>query len=255
MNDLLKKITSYLFYAYFFLSSVFFLAIAWVVCICTSWFDPLRHIVAYYVSAWAFHYIWIIPGWKWKFEGRENINRRRACVYVVNHQSLCDINLLYGLFTPFKWVSKEELFKVPVVGWNLILNECVRLKRGDRKSIIEMMKNCEDWLKRGACLVIFPEGTRTLDGEIHEFKDGAFRLAVECNVPVQPIVLDGTFDIITKTGRLMNFKGNMRVRVLPEVSPSQFDGDIVKMKDYVHDLMVDTLADMRKGKQPAAIAQ
>jgi 1-acyl-sn-glycerol-3-phosphate acyltransferase len=255
MKDKLNTIVSYLFYIYFFLSSVFFLGIAWVVMVCTSWFDPLRRIVAYYISAWAFHYIWINPGWKLKFEGRENINRHRACVYVVNHQSLADINLLYGLFTPFKWVSKEELFKMPIIGWNLILNECIRLKRGDRKSIIEMMKACEDWLRRGACLVIFPEGTRTQDGEIHDFKDGAFRLAVECNVPVQPIVLDGTYDIITKTGRSMNFNADIRVKILPEVDPSQFSGDIIKMKDYVHDLMVDTLADMREGKKPVVIAR
>ena len=101
---------------------------------------------------------------------------------------MLDILVVYGLFRPFKWVSKAELFRVPVVGWNMWLNDYVPVLRGDRESIREMMDRCRAHLARGAPVMIFPEGTRSRDGRLGSFKDGAFRLAIEAGCPVIPIV-------------------------------------------------------------------
>jgi 1-acyl-sn-glycerol-3-phosphate acyltransferase len=241
----MARVFSYLFYAYFFISSYFFLSIGQIVCWVTAPFDPLRKIVAYYISWWAYHYVQIVPTWKCHIEGVENIDANKNYVLVANHQSFADINVLYGLYRPYKWVSKAEVFKIPILGWNLRLNECVAVKRGDRRSIMEMMATCQDWLKRGATLMIFPEGTRSEDGIMREFKDGAFRLAIDSNVPIVPIVLDGTKNIVTKGSDIMNFHADIRVKVLTPVYGSDFDNDSVKLKNHVHSLMANTLAELR----------
>ena len=93
--------------------------------------------------------------------------------------------------------------------------------------------------------MLFPEGTRSPDGELQPFRDGAFRLAVDCNVPLVPIVIDGTHDVLAKGGSSISFKAHVRAKILPPVHPEQFDNSSAKMRDHVHALMKETLADMR----------
>jgi 1-acyl-sn-glycerol-3-phosphate acyltransferase len=83
-------------------------------------------------------YIWINPGWKVKVLGLEKIDKNKAYVIVSNHQSAFDIVLLYRLYTHFKWVAKRELAKVPVIGWNLLLNDSILI---DRASAVSTKKN------------------------------------------------------------------------------------------------------------------
>lgn len=250
---MINTIASYLFYAYFFISSYICLSLISLVCLCTSWFDKRRHIVNYLVCIWAHHYVQIVPSWKCRIEGRENVDPQKPYVYVSNHQSFSDINVLYGIYRPFKWISKQELFSVPILGWNLKLNECVPLKRGDRKSIKEMMQACSQRLQAGASLMIFPEGTRSEDGEIHEFREGAFRLSIDNKIPIVPVVLDGTGNIITKSGRTMNFKSNIHVKVLPAIDPQPFGDNIGAYREHVRDLMIATLNEMRGHKVDSCV--
>src|SRR5262249_53142360 len=110
-------------------------------------------------------------------EGRQHLPWRGGAVLVSNHASLADILVLFGLWSPFKWVSKASNFRIPLIGWNMRLNRYVPLVRGDKESIATMMRACEAWLAGGVPVLLFPEGPRSPDGEGKAFKAGAFRMA------------------------------------------------------------------------------
>lgn len=246
----MSKITSWLGVIYFFVSSAVLFCIAAVICYTTCWFDPNRRKLHFFACLWGNHYVRVNPGWRLHYEGVDQIDYNKTYVLVANHQSLFDILVLYGLFKPYKWVSKESIFKVPFVGWNMFINQYVLIKRGDMKSIKEMMQTCRNWLKRGASILMFPEGTRSEDGELQDFRDGSFRLAAECGVPVVPIVVDGTHEILSKHGRKINYTGDISVKVLPPIDPQDFNNKSAAIRDHVHALMKSTLAEMRQKKTP-----
>lgn len=246
----MNKIGTLLAVIYFFVAAAILYCIGVVICLLTAWFDPNRRILHYYSCAWGFHYVKVNPFWKITFEGVDQIDSHKTYVLVANHQSFLDILLLYGLFKPYKWVTKQEIIDVPMVGWNCILNNYVIIKRGDLKSIKEMMHTCRDWLKRGVSIMMFPEGTRSEDGEIHEFRDGSFRLAAECGVPVVPIVVEGTHEILPKHAKWVKFRANITIRVLPPVNPADFNNKSAAIRDHVHNVMTATLAEMRAHPQP-----
>jgi 1-acyl-sn-glycerol-3-phosphate acyltransferase len=241
----MQAFLSSLFAIYFFASSAVLVCVAAAICLITAPFDPLRKTLHEFACYWAFHYLQINPFWRVTFEGLDNIDGRKHYVLIANHQSYMDIFVLYGLHRSFKWVSKEEILKTPFIGWNMLLNQYVFIRRGDMKSIKEMMQECRDWLNKGASIMMFPEGTRSEDGQLQAFRDGAFKLAIDCNVDVVPIVIDGTHEIMGKNSRLINFTSKVRVKVLAPISPNSFDRSSGKMRTNVHNLMADELANMR----------
>lgn len=182
-------------------------------------FDRRRVVLHLYCCAWGALYVVANPFWRLHVEGREKLPWRGPAVLVANHLSLLDILVIYGLFRPFKWVSKAELFRVPIVGWTLFLNDYVRVWRGDTESVRRMLDHCKRHLARGTPVVLFPEGTRSRDGRMQRFKDGAFRLAFDVGCPVFPVAITGTYEALPKTG--LSIKRGMRatVRVLDPLSP------------------------------------
>ncbi len=194
-----------------------------VVLLLTIAFDRRRVVLHLYSCAWATLYVVANPLWRCRVVGREKLPWRGPAVIVANHLSMLDILVLYGLFRPFKWVSKAELFRVPVVGWNMWLNDYVRVWRGDRESVRKMMAHCRAHLARGTPVLLFPEGTRSPDGRLQRFKDGAFRLAFDAGVPVVPIALTGTFDALPKHGLMMHRGMRAEVRVLDPIDAKAFE--------------------------------
>jgi len=195
---------------------------ALVVFLATVLFDRRRLLLHLYSCAWGTFYVVMNPLWRLSVEGREKLPWRGAAVLVANHLSMLDILVLYALFRPFKWVAKAELFRVPFVGWNMAINDYVPIWRGERESIRRMMDRCRAHLARGTPVMLFPEGTRSRDGRLQSFKDGAFRLAVEADCPIIPIAVTGTFDSLPKTGLIIRNRMHAHVRVLDAISPSQF---------------------------------
>ncbi|MBS2004672.1 MAG: 1-acyl-sn-glycerol-3-phosphate acyltransferase [Cyanobacteria bacterium SZAS LIN-5] len=249
----MNKFLSVLFSIYFFASCAVLYSVCAMICLLTAPFDPLRKACHAFSCWWGYHYFQLNPFWKLSYEGVDNIRPDKTYVLIANHQSLADILVIYGLHRRFKWVSKESIFKVPFVGWNMGLNQDVLLRRGDIKSIREMMDVCRTWLKKGCSIALFPEGTRSEDGEIHAFRDGAFRLAMDCGVQVVPIVIDGTFDLLPKGSTTLNFRKHIRIKVLPPVDASAFKGSSGDMRTAVREQMIAALAEMRK--QTTTIAE
>ena len=211
---------------------------ALAVFVVTAPFDRQRRVLHLYSCFWAQIYFYLNPLWRVRIEGRDKLPWRGPAVIVANHESLADILILFGLYRPFKWVSKASVFKVPFVGWNMRLNRYVPLVRGDKASIRQMMEDCRTHLRNGVPVLVFPEGTRSKDGDVKAFKDGAFRLAVEAQCPIIPVVVTGSARTLPKHGFVLRDEVNCQVRVLEPVHPEACDHDVERLREHVRSLII-----------------
>lgn len=219
---MVARIGSTVFWLFILVSSLALFPVAALIWLCTRPFDPQLRWLHQFTCLWASLYTWLNPVWSVHVEGREKIRPGVAYVMVANHQSLLDILVLFRLFRHFKWVSKIENFRVPAVGWNMSLNGYIKLRRGDKQSIDRMMDACERTLRAGNSIMMFPEGTRSVDGKLKAFKHGAFTLAQRVGVPLLPIVIDGTSEALPKRGFVLRGHHAIRVHVLDEIPYAAF---------------------------------
>jgi 1-acyl-sn-glycerol-3-phosphate acyltransferase len=219
---MLNRIIAVFFIAFVAATSAFFFCVALVIWLVTVLFDKRLVLLHLFSSFWASVYLWAMPAWSVRVEGRSTIRMRDRYVIVSNHQSQLDILMAFNLFFPFKWVSKAEVFKIPFIGWNMYLNRYIKLKRGDKRGIAKMFVDCEKALADGNSLFVFPEGTRSETGSLKPFKSGAFILAQKMKIPILPVVISGTKGALPKHS--MNFHGSqkMSIRVLEPVPYERF---------------------------------
>lgn len=131
--------------------------------------------------------------------GRENINPGTSYVFVANHQGAYDIFTVYGyLGHNFRWMMKASLRKIPFVGWACRWAKQIFVDNSSASATRRTMQEAEKLLSGGMSLVVFPEGARTWNGEMRQFKKGAYRLAVEFNLPVVPLTIDGAFNVLPR---------------------------------------------------------
>jgi 1-acyl-sn-glycerol-3-phosphate acyltransferase len=232
---------SFAYWAFVFVTMPIFFVVALAIFVVTWPFDRRRVALHLWSCFWASFYVYANPLWRVRITGREKLPWRGPAVIVANHLSLVDILVLYGLYRPFKWVSKAELFRVPVVGWNMVLNDYVRLVRGDRESIRAMMGHCREHLARGSPVLIFPEGTRSSTGELQAFRDGAFKLAYEAGCPLIPVLVRGTFESLPKHGIVLRSRMDGEVTVLDPIDPKAFPS-APALRDAVHAIFEKALA-------------
>lgn len=201
------------------------------------WFSKIAARLVFYWS----------PVWHLEIEGLEHIDYHKAYVITVNHQSYLDIPLMY--FVPslnFKWVSKYELRQMPIIGIILHLHDDITIRRGKASAAIDLMEKGSQHLGSGTSIMIFPEGTRSRDGEVHHYKEGAFRLAKSNGVEVLPCVIDGTRTAIDRFGLHRN---TFTVRVLPPIGVDRVAACEPKiLAEEVETLTRDNLLDIRSGK-------
>ena len=132
-------------------------------------------------------------------DGEENIQPGQSYVFVSNHQSMFDVWLVYGwLPVIFKWLMKAELRKVPFVGTGCQAAGHIFVDRRNAKAAMESLREVERQLTGGVCTVIFPEGTRSEDGQLGRFKRGAFQIAIDLGLPIIPLSLSGCYDVLPK---------------------------------------------------------
>jgi 1-acyl-sn-glycerol-3-phosphate acyltransferase len=190
-------------------------------------------------------------------EGAENVPPTGAFVYATNHQSIVDIIVL-GSFLPgdYKWAAKRSLFKIPFLGWHLGLAGHVPVDRGSgSRAAAAVIKAFEAVLSRGKPLLIFPEGTRSEDGVLKPFKNGGFYAAVRAGVPVVPVALDGTYDLMKK-GALDTGSGNVRrvrVKIGRPIAPQSSGREsarVADLRDRAHAAVGELLVSIG-GRAPA----
>lgn len=155
----------------------------------------------------------LISGVQLVISGQENIPAEGAVIYMPNHQSAFDILVLFaGLPGQFRWLAKEELFKIPMFG--LYMKACgyVAIDRSNRNKALQSMKTAARRIHDGTSVVIFPEGTRSVDGRLLPFKKGGFMLALQAEVPIVPVAIDGSWKIQPKNSRRVT-PGTIRVTI------------------------------------------
>ena len=209
----------------------------------TFW-DRKKRLLHLFTSFWGAHYLAWAPFASVRVVDRQLGLGAGPCVYVSNHQSMVDILAVFATYLPYRWVSKRENFFAPFLGWTMWLNGYVPLRRGHLPSIRRMLRRCEAELRAGNSLFVFPEGTRSDDGELKEFFRGAFWLAARSGVPVVPVVIEGTRGILPKRSLLIRPQA-VEVRVLPPVASGPFERDDRRLRAVVREQMGVALAELR----------
>lgn len=161
----------------------------------------------------------------------------QPAVYVSNHLSFLDIYTLFHLHRDFKFISKTSNFLIPIIGWSMFLTGHVMINRIDRRSQLECLKQCGELLRHGASVLFFPEGTRSRDGRMFGFKKGAFSVAAKAKVPVVPITLVGTGDLMPNKREYLLFPGKVDVVIHPAIAP----GDADKMMEAAYQAIASSL--------------
>jgi 1-acyl-sn-glycerol-3-phosphate acyltransferase len=140
-----------------------------------------------------------------RVNGLSNIDPHKSYIYMANHQSNFDIPVLLGhLPVQFRWLAKAELFKIPVFGRAMRGAGYVKIDRFSQNSAFESINEAAQKMKNGVSVMIFPEGTRSIDGRIKAFKKGGFVMAVDSGVPIVPVVLRGTWTLMAKSSLRIN---------------------------------------------------
>lgn len=141
-----------------------------------------------------------------KVKGREKVHKDTSYVFVPNHQGAFDIFLIYGyLGRNFKWMMKKSLRKIPFVGKACESAGHIFVDRTNPKGILATMLQAQSSLVNGVSLVVFPEGRRSFTGKLGSFKRGAFLLADDLQLPVVPVTITGSFQILPRTGKWINW--------------------------------------------------
>jgi 1-acyl-sn-glycerol-3-phosphate acyltransferase len=162
-------------------------------------FDRKGWMVHRYARAWG----WLIvksSGVTVTLAGVDVIEKGRPQIFMANHQGAFDIfSLLAYLPVDFKWVAREEIFGIPVLGWAMKAAGYISIDRKGRKKAVESLERAVARIRNGTSVLVFPEGTRSPDGSIHAFKKGGFTLAVKARVPIVPVSIRGSRDVLPRS--------------------------------------------------------
>jgi 1-acyl-sn-glycerol-3-phosphate acyltransferase len=166
---------------------------------------------------WAAVLLWL-AGIRLKVEGHEHLPAAgQPVIFVGNHQSNFDIlSYFVGLPLQFRWMAKAELFKVPLFGLAMRRSGYISIERSDRRKAMKSMGAAAERIRGGTSVVIFPEGTRSADGRLQEFKKGGFLIALKAQVPIVPVAISGSWNVMHK-GDLKFRPGTIRLRILPRI--------------------------------------
>lgn len=223
-------LVTWVYFEFFTLAVLFLLPMSIATLIAPN--DPARRLRGQWMRRFGRTTSRLNPLWKFSTEGARPPEVDGGAVVVSNHESTADPFLLSFLPWDMRWIAKEELFKLPLIGWLMKLGGDIPLRRGKAESVRAMMAECRTTLAAGMPVMIFPEGTRTPDGRLLPFKDGAFRLAIEAGVPIVPLALAGTRRCRPK-GSLSFGAAEAVVRVLepiPTTGLTLDDVDLLKQK-------------------------
>ena len=156
-----------------------------------------------------------------RLAGTENIDPGSAYIIVANHLSLMDITVLYGyLKLDLKWIMKKEVRRIPVIGIGCVMLGHIFLDRQNRQVAIRQLQEVKDQLTPGTSILFFPEGTRSRDGNLQAFKMGAFKMAKDLEIPVLPVTITGTDEILTPDGMGL-YPGSARMILHPPISRAE----------------------------------
>ena len=140
-----------------------------------------------------------MAGMRLQARGVENIPCNQPCVFVVNHQSYLDIPALFTVLpAPLLFLARRSLFSIPIFGWALWRAGHIPIDRENARAALDNLNRAAEKLRAGYSAIIFPEGTRSVDGTLQSFKSGGFKLALKAGVPIVPVTIRGTQRILQR---------------------------------------------------------
>lgn len=227
--------------------AIFALVVIALGMLCGLPFDKERKIVMALSRFFARTVYSFAPLWRVKVEGAEKLDPNGTYVITVNHQSFFDIPLSFYLpVRRFKFVSKVEVRKIPIFGLILGMRDDIVIRRGTSSAAVAVMEKGLSHLEAGTSVLFFPEGTRTKDGQVHRYKDGAFRLAQEAGVAIAPCVYEGTKGLLARK-RMQPRR--LVVRVLDPIPAEVVKSTPAKeLAEQVRGLSAEALAEIRGAK-------
>jgi 1-acyl-sn-glycerol-3-phosphate acyltransferase len=170
---------------------------------------------------WAKSILWA-AGTKVEVYGLDKIDLKKSFVFVGNHQSHFDVLAAFSILPlTVRYIAKKELFRFPIFGWAMTAAGIIKVDRSNREKAIKSIEKAAETIKKGVSIIMFPEGTRSSDGEIHKFKKGAFVLATKSNVPIVPISISGTRRILEKHSLKLN-PGKVKIVISDPVDSSNY---------------------------------
>ncbi len=172
-------------------------------------------------------------GIKVKVRGKEKLNPDEVFLYLSNHQSYFDIPVLMKVLPGnVRFVYKKSMTKIPVFGWAMYLSGYIPIDRKNARSAIDSLKKAADAMKRGISIVMYPEGTRSADGEVKEFKKGMAMLAAISDCRVVPVSIQGTHDLLPRDSFKMK-PGTVYVTIDSPVDYSKSPDYLIEMREIV----------------------
>ncbi len=211
-----RRVLSAVLWAFVGIVVLVWLPLLAVIFACTVPFDRGRYTVGRWFRRAAIVLVKVNPLWDFRVSGVRIRDPRRPYIAISNHESFADIFLISHLPWEMKWVSKEGIFKIPVMGWLMRMAGDICVRREDLGSRTASVKAIKQRLARHVSVLIFPEGTRSKTGEVLPFHNGAFRVAVDAGAPILPIAVAGTRAAIPK-GSLLFGRARAEVRVLEPI--------------------------------------
>ena len=146
-----------------------------------------------------------LTGLRVQIEGLEYLDPKQRYIFMPNHASFLDILLAFA-YIPFNFriITKEKIFCIPLMGWALKWSRQIPMDRANPRKGLASLRQALNLLQEGISIVVFPEGTRTLDGKIKDFKATLFILPIRSGIPVVPVRIEGTFDALKRGSILLN---------------------------------------------------
>lgn len=183
------------------------------------------------------------PAWRVRVTGFRPANVRTPYIVVGNHQSAADIPVFSRLPWDMKWIGKESLFSLPLLGRMMHLSRDIPVDRSSRMSRARVLAEASKRLKLGSSVMIMPEGTRTPDGTVGPFNEGAFRLAIKLGIPILPVAVEGTYDALPKDDWRFGARHEIQLHVFEPVSVEGLSAaDAGALQRQVRDLLVGRVA-------------
>ncbi|MCC8112564.1 MAG: 1-acyl-sn-glycerol-3-phosphate acyltransferase [Bacteroidales bacterium] len=195
----------------------------------------------YYIPRlWAKLFCWLTFV-KVTVKGRENVEKGKSYVFVANHQGAYDIFAIYGYLNhQFRWMMKKSLEKIPLVGYSCRVSGQIYVDNSSPSAIRETMEDAKKQLAGGMSVVVFPEGSRTFTGAVGRFKRGAYTLAMEFNLPVVPITIDGAFKVMPRTAKLPHW-GHITLTIHKPIEPGDEGHDLNRLMEDSRNAILSSL--------------
>lgn len=235
-------------FSYWFALVVFTIILS-IVALFASFIDPGGNSAHQVAQLWG-KVILFFSGVKVELRGNlDSITPYRSCIFMANHQSAFDIFVLLArLPIPFRWVAKEELFKIPIFGPSMRRAGYIPINRANPRDAVKSLSHAVRRIREGISVVVFPEGTRSGDGRLLPFKGGGFILAIRSTAPIIPTAVIGTFEVKKRGG----FWVHPRTVIVSFGTPIETKGYKTRDKEVLKNKVFNALSDLlneRKIKQ------